>query len=102
MYIPHKAYVNGPAESPAYHYDIYYNTDNFVWNDFSVDPATGYITGINLFNHLYTDGQFHGLFRIHDNYPLGGGSSQEISAGHYENGRLHARGSYGEIPFKGQ
>ena len=103
----HKAFVNGPAESPAYHHDFNGNTDNFVWNTVTVDGTSGYITGINLFNYLYQDGQFHGLFRIHDNYALGASPTVayppvEIVAGNTENGRLHARGAFGEDPYKGQ
>merc|ERR1719361_1894393 len=67
----HKDFANGG--SPAHDYFSNGNTNNFVWNkghgnDPAADPN-------DLFNGLYKDGQFHGLFRIHDQYPLGGGIS---------------------------
>lgn len=69
MLCNHKDFVVGPLVSPAHEYFDSGDTDVFVWNkghgaDIANDPN-------RLFNGLYEAGQYHGLFRIHDQYPLG-------------------------------
>lgn len=62
--------LSGAATAPAYEYYKEGDTNNFDWN------AVG-----DTFNGLYTDGSYHGLFRIHDQLPLGSGvSGPPISA----------------------
>jgi len=70
MLCNHKDFTHGPALSPAHEYFANSDfTDNFVWNQgHGANPVDD---PNDLFNGLYKDGQFHGLFRIHDQYPLG-------------------------------
>lgn len=69
----HKDFTNGPGVPPAHVYFDQGDTNNFVWNQgHGVDETAN---PNDLFNGLYKDGQYHGLFRIHDQYPLGGGIS---------------------------
>ena len=65
----HKDFTHGGVVNPAHTYFNNGDTDNFVWNkghgvDIVNDPN-------DLFNGLYQDGGYHGLFRIHDQGRLG-------------------------------
>jgi hypothetical protein len=84
----HMEYTNGPQVSPAHEYDSTGDTNNFVWN-FPHDTADPDNVPNDLFNGLYKDGHYHGLFRIHDQYPLGGGI---VGPNPANTERWHARG----------
>lgn len=58
------------VNNPAYEYFTNGDTNNFVWNEKHGESGAKN----DIFNGLYQDGQFHGLFRIHDQYPLGAGN----------------------------
>lgn len=63
MLCNHKDFnFSGGTTSPAYEYYTNGDTNNFNWN-----------TPGDIFNGLYQDGTYHGLFRIHDHLPLGSG-----------------------------
>jgi hypothetical protein len=72
MLCNHKDFNHGSNPSPAYTYFTDGDTNAFVWNYPHGDLSNGEVN--DLFNGLYKDGHFHGLFRIHDQYPLGVGN----------------------------
>jgi len=95
MLCNHKDFTHGPAVSPAHEYFSHGDTDGFVWNKAHGDLSLNEHN--DLFNGLYQNGQYHGLFRIHDHYPLGGGihgpaSSDKLRSHPREWTGFHPRG----------